>query len=308
MFGRRRPFGLGLVRSPPARRHTPFAEWEQLSAWKPNRPWVAVSVLLHAAVILLVFFSTSVEQNDGARTAQDQPRTVQMVYLPPKEVPRRPKPEPTPTPKPPAPKPEPTPKPPPPAPPLPRALADAFRRRPAELAQPAKTDVRVPEHDKPAAADPHPEKPTATATAAAREDPMVSEARRLFGPKSPRGGNVGPVSTGLPVSTMSGGTRCPFSGEEVQSMPRPTDGVIEGIVRMESSGRPIAGAFLQVLGTGFSTFADQTGHYRLRFDPALVDVCRSQLVRVTAPGYRARTMILSYGQAADNAVDLPAKQ
>jgi len=308
MFGRRRPFGLGLVRSPPTGRHTPFAEWEQLSAWKPNRPWVAVSVLLHAAVILLVFFSTSVEQNDGARTAQDQPRTVQMVYLPPKEVPRRPKPEPTPTPKPPAPKPLPTPKPPPPASPLPRALADAFRRRPAELAQPAKTDVRVPEHDKPAAADPHPEKPAATATAAAREDPMVSEARRLFGPKSPRGGNVGPVSTGLPVSTMSGGTRCPFSGEEVQSMPRPTDGVIEGIVRMESSGRPIPGAFLQVLGTGFSTFADQTGHYRLRFDPALVDVCRSQLVRVTAPGYRVRTMILSYGQAADNAVDLPAKQ
>jgi len=187
-------------------------------------------------------------------------------------------------------------------------LADAFRRRPAELAQPAKTDVRVPEHDKPAAADPRPEKPAATATAAAREDPMVSEARRLFGPKSPRGGNVGPVSAGLPVSTMSGGTRCPFSGEEVQTMPRPTEGVIEGIVRMESSGRPIPGAFLQVLGTGFSTFADQSGHYRLRFDPALVDVCRSQLVRVTAPGYRARTMILSYGQAADNAVDLPAKQ
>jgi hypothetical protein len=308
MFGRGRPFGLGLVRSPPARRHTPFAEWEQLSAWKPNRPWVAVSVLLHAAVILLVFFFTSVEQNDGARTAQDQPRTVQMVYLPPKEAPPRPKSVPTARPKPPAPKPQPTPKPPPPAPPLPRALADAFRRRPAELAQPAKTDVRVPEHDRPAAADPHPEKPTATATAAAREDPMVSEARRLFGPKSPRGGNVGPVSAGLPVSTMSGGTRCPFSGEEVQSMPRPKDGVIEGIVRMESSGRPIPGAFLQVLGTGFSTFADQTGRYRLRFDPALVDVCRSQLVRVTAPGYRARTMILSYGQAADNAVDLPAKQ
>ena len=168
--------------------------------------------------------------------------------------------------------------------------------------------MKVPEHDKPAAADPHPEKPTANATAAEREDPMVSEARRLFGPKSPRGGNVGPVSAGLPVSTMTAGTRCPFSGEQVQDVPRPTDGVIEGIVRVESNGRPIPGAFLQVLGTGFSTFADQTGHYRLRFDPALVDVCRSQLVRVTAPGYRARTMILSYGQAADNAVDLPAKQ
>ena len=306
MFGRRRPFGLGLVRPSPIRKHTPFEEWEQLSARKPNSPGIVVSVLLHATIILLVIFSTTTKGDNRSSPAQDRPQAVQMVYLPPKEAPPRPKPAPAPKP-PPAPKPQPAPKPPPPPPPLPRAMADAFRRRSPELALPAKTDVRVPEHDRPAAADPHPEKPTANPAAAEREDPMVSEARRLFGSKSPRGGNVGPVSTGLPVNTMTGGTRCPFSGEEVQSMPRPTEGVIEGIVRMESSGRPIPGAFLQVLGTGFSTFADQTGHYRLRFDPALVDVCRSQLVRVTAPGYRARTMILSYGQAADNAVDLPAK-
>jgi|tagenome__1003787_1003787.scaffolds.fasta_scaffold20966370_3 hypothetical protein len=306
MFGRRRPFGLGLVRPTPVRKHTPFEEWEQLSARKPNSPGAAVSVLVHAAIILLVIFFTTSKRDDGSSPAQNRPQEVQMVYLPPKAAPPRPKP-------PPAPKPQPAekqqaPKPPPPRPPLPRALVNAFRRPPAELALPGKTDVKVPEHDKPAAADPHPEKPTASATTAEREDPMVSEARRLFGPKSPRGGNVGPTSAGLPVSTMTAGTRCPFSGEQVQDVPPPTDGVIEGIVRMESSGRPIPGAFLQVLGTGFSTFADQTGHYRLRFDPALVDVCRSQLVRVTAPGYRARTMILSYGQAADNSVDLPAKQ
>ncbi|HSJ75409.1 MAG TPA: hypothetical protein VK899_04390, partial [Gemmatimonadales bacterium] len=279
--------------------------WEQLSARKPNSRGIAVSVLLHAGIILLLIFSTTPKRDDRGSPAQDRPQEVQMVYLPPKAPPPIPKPAPKP---PPAPKPQPAPKPPPPPPPLPRALADAFRRPPKELALPGKTDVKVPEHDKPAAADPRPEKPTANATAAEREDPMVSEARRLFGPKSPRGGNVGPVSAGLPVSTMTAGTRCPFSGEQVQDAPRPTEGVIEGIVRVESDRRPIPGAFLQVLGTGFSTFADQTGHYRLRFDPALVDVCRSQLVRVTAPGYRARTMILSYGQAADNSVDLPAKQ
>ncbi|MFL5449697.1 MAG: hypothetical protein ACJ8A6_03755 [Gemmatimonadales bacterium] len=306
MFGRRRPFGLGLVRPSPVRKHTPFAEWEQLSARKPSSPGITVSVLLHAAIILLVIFSTTTNRGGRSSPAQDRPQAVQMVYLPPKQAPPRPKPAP---PKPPpTPKTPPAPKPPPPPPPLPRALADAFRRPPAELALPGKTDVKVAEHDKPAATEPHPEKPTANATAAEREDPMVSEARRLFGRKSPRGGNVGPVSAGLPVSTMTAGTRCPFSGEQVQDVPPPTDGVIEGIVRVESNGRPIPGAFLQVLGTGFSTFADQTGHYRLRFDPALVDVCRSQLVRVTAPGYRARTMILSYGQAADNSVDLPAKQ
>ena len=73
------------------------------------------------------------------------------------------------------------------------------------------------------------------------------------------------------------------------------------------SGRPIPGALLQVLGTGFSTFADGVGHYRLRFDPDLVDACRTQLVRVTAPGYRTRTMFLGYGFTSDNAVDLPGR-
>jgi hypothetical protein len=80
--------------------------------------------------------------------------------------------------------------------------------------------------------------------------------------------------------------------------------MIEGIVRTESGGHPIPGAFLQMLGTASATFADAAGHYRLTFDAALVDTCRSQLVRVTAPGYRARTMILTYGLASDNTVDL----
>jgi hypothetical protein len=38
-----------------------------------------------------------------------------------------------------------------------------------------------------------------------------------------------------------------------------------------------------------------------------VDVCRSQLVRVTAPGYRARTMILTLGPPSDNIVDLSGR-
>lgn len=137
---------------------------------------------------------------------------------------------------------------------------------------------------------------------------MVTEARRLFGPRAPsHGGNKGPIQAGLPVPLANGGVRCPFSGAEVQAMDRPSEGLIEGIVRAESSGRPIPGALLQVLGTGFSTFADGAGHYRLRFDPALVDACRTQLVRVTAPGYRARTMFLGFGFTSDNAVDLPGR-
>lgn len=138
---------------------------------------------------------------------------------------------------------------------------------------------------------------------------MVSEARRLFGPPAPSGGTIaGPVRAGLPVRMVGGGIRCPFSGAEVTAIDRPSDGVIEGVVRTESSGHPIPGAFLQLLGSGSATFADAAGRYRLTFDPVLVDACRSQLVRVTAPGFRARTMVLAYGSRSNNVVDLSRKE
>jgi hypothetical protein len=134
---------------------------------------------------------------------------------------------------------------------------------------------------------------------------MISEARRLFGSSGHTGGTLaGPVAAGLPVSLNGGGTRCAWSGAEARHLDGPGTGVIEGIVRTESSGRPIPGAFLQLLGSGSATFADDAGRYRLAFDPGLVDVCRSQLVRVTAPGFRARTMILAYGMPSDNVIDL----
>jgi hypothetical protein len=180
-----------------------------------------------------------------------------------------------------------------------------------ELPSPTKAEAHVPEHDQPAAMSPTPvNHPAAKETAAEREeDAMVSEARRLFGPPSPTNATVaGPVQTGLPLSMMSGGPRCAWSGAEARPMDEPRDGVIEGIVRTESGGRPIPGAFLQMLGTGSATFADESGHYRLTFDASLVDACRSQLVRVTAPGFRARTMILTYGRASDNVVDLASKR
>ena len=180
-----------------------------------------------------------------------------------------------------------------------------------ELPSPTKAEAHVPEHDEPAAMSPQPvSRPTERETAAEREeDAMVSEARRLFGPPTPTNATVaGPVRAGLPLSMMSGGPRCAWGGAEARTIDGPRDGVIEGVVRTESGGRPIPGAFLQMLGTGSATFADASGHYRLTFDPSLVDACRSQLVRITAPGYRARTMILTYGRASDNVVDLASKR
>ena len=66
-------------------------------------------------------------------------------------------------------------------------------------------------------------------------------------------------------------------------------------------GAILPGAFLQILGTPYSTFADDDGHYRLTFDPSLVGPCRTQVVRVTATGYRAQNLILAVG-SADNTI------
>jgi hypothetical protein len=102
-----------------------------------------------------------------------------------------------------------------------------------------------------------------------------------------------------------GGTRCAWETNDAGSDGGgPANGVVEGVVRTERGGTPVPGAFLQLLGTGSATFSDDAGHYRLTFDPQLVDRCHSQVVRVTAPGYRARTMVLAYGTWSDNVVDM----
>jgi hypothetical protein len=84
-------------------------------------------------------------------------------------------------------------------------------------------------------------------------------------------------------------------------------GFVEGMVRNEDTGAPLPNAFLQIIGTSYVTFSDDNGRYRLAFDAGLVDACRSQVVRVSAPGYRARTLVLALGRA-DNTVPLQARR
>jgi len=273
--------------------------------------------VLHGALLLLLMLSPRLERKvDDRPAAAQERRQVSMMYLPPEpavQLKSHPRVKPPP---PPAPRRTPPPRPTP-------AFAQAVPRPLPEIPSPAKERVPdLPDHDDPAAMSPHPvsrpdrpeqspasgDRATRETAAAQPEDAMVTEARRLFGPPPATNANVaGPVRTGLPLPFMNGGSRCAWSGEEAKAVERPANGVIEGIVRTESSGRPIPGAFLQMLGTGSATFADETGHYRLTFDPSLVDVCRSQLVRVTAPGYRARTMILTLGPPSDNIVDLSGR-
>jgi hypothetical protein len=310
LLTRRRPFGLGLdLRRPdPARRssrHTPFSAWEALTSPGRHPAVAAVSFVLHAALLLLLLFSPRLaEKKDQRRPAPQDTRSVQMVYLPPKPAPAKPKAQPpAPPQKPPAP-----------------AFPDAVDRPTTEPPSPAAVKVPVPPHDEVAAMSPRPaekpgapdrsSKPDAARPAApktpeeAREDAMVSEARRIFGAPTGDANVTGPVQKGLPLPFNNNGPHCAWGGGDATPIDRPKVGVIEGIVRTESGGKPIPGAFLQMLGSGAATFSDDNGHYRLTFDPSLVDACRSQLVRVTAKGYRERTMILMWGPESDNVVDM----
>jgi hypothetical protein len=121
----------------------------------------------------------------------------------------------------------------------------------------------------------------------------------------------GPVArAGFPVYLPAGGRRCPVTNTPVTSEGSATSdpqGFVEGMVRNEVTGAPLPNASLQIIGTSYVTFSDGNGRYRLTFDAGLVDACRSQVVRVSAPGYRARTLVLALGRS-DNTVPLRARQ
>jgi hypothetical protein len=80
--------------------------------------------------------------------------------------------------------------------------------------------------------------------------------------------------------------------------------VVAGRIYREDNGEPLAGARLQILGTPFGTFSNGRGDYRLMFDRTLVDRCRTQSVRVSAPGYAGRDVILFLGEQSNSDVPL----
>jgi hypothetical protein len=72
--------------------------------------------------------------------------------------------------------------------------------------------------------------------------------------------------------------------------------VVTGRIYRGDTGRPLAGAHLQMVGAPFTAFTDDNGSYQFRFDLALVDNCRTQYVRVSAPGYQSRLLVLLVGR------------
>lgn len=73
-------------------------------------------------------------------------------------------------------------------------------------------------------------------------------------------------------------------------------GSASGRVLMVQGGAPMPNAHLQIIGTSFTTFTDQNGEYVLTFDASLLDQCRTQYVRVSAPGFEPRLLVLVIGR------------
>ncbi|HET9038681.1 MAG TPA: hypothetical protein VFN40_00860 [Gemmatimonadales bacterium] len=274
-----------------------------------QRPWISlgISAALHAALLVLAIQLTRepVEPpaKDEPQEASDPSREVQMVYLPPPPVAKPPPPEPPPQPPPP-----PTP-PPPPPPPLPQRSAPP----PAAEQRTSEPDANAPpeatrsegedrETEDPAGGEragandpkegsPAPAPENATAT-------MESEARRIFGrPRlGPRPGAGPRASRPMEAYLPDRPERCtPKPAAPRDSAAAPQFGVVTGKIFRQDNGLPLAGAHLQMLGTPFVTFTDDVGEYHFRFDLSLVDNCRTQYVRVTAPGYESRLLVLMVG-------------
>jgi hypothetical protein len=128
---------------------------------------------------------------------------------------------------------------------------------------------------------------------------MESEARRIFGrPRLATRAGAGPqVIRPMESWIRDDSERC------VPHQPAPADsgksselGIVVGRIFRQDNGRPLAGAHLQMIGTPYVAFTDGSGEYQFRFDPALVDNCRTQYVKVTAAGYESRLLVLVVGE------------
>jgi hypothetical protein len=270
-----------------------------------RRPWLslATSAVVHAGVILLALLLTRQEQEQiqeekAERAPGEQREHVMPVYIPPPPPPPR---QVAPPPPPPPPPPKAV------TPPPPTAVAP-----PPAVRQPTpEPEANAPPEEKRSSGAEEPEDKTAgekSPKAAARATPppvdistaptMESEAKRIFGRQRqgpPAGAgprDVRPLQTELPDRP----DKCvPRPSVPAESAGAPQIGVAVGRIFRGDNGRPLSGAHLVMLGTAYTTFTDDNGEYQFRFDLSLIDNCRTQYVRVTAPGYESRLLVLVVG-------------
>lgn len=266
---------------------------------------LAISAVLHGTIVLSALGLARDKAAGAQRSADAAEPSVRLVYVapaerrppvtmvpPPAEAPRRPA-----------------------APPMdpvpeheeragsPAPAKPGAERQPVGTPEPAEqTELASAARDlaTPAAAPASPA-PAVLSTA----ELMRSEAQRIFGRRNrasgPRGGPA--AATGLEVYA-------PPQPDECVPVPARSPGAavelasVRGKVYREGTRSPLPGAHLQMIGTPYVTFSDADGSYELRFDPSLVDRCRTQYVRVTAPGFRAQMLVLYLGPAGSNEIPM----
>jgi hypothetical protein len=263
-------------------------------------------------LLVLILFRTSQRNADALsqRAPLESVQPIQLAFAPPRPVP---------TPRPPQPVEQ------PPAVPItpghdqtPGTTAQ-FSPKPEEQpnAQPntPRTEATRPDpgdqdqrSDERATAPPPPNLATPTPTAAtSASTALETEAQRIFGRPSSK---LGPVSGSRdnrpwesPVEVASRGCTVPPEEKPDSTVP-PGMAVLPGVIYDERTRQPLAGARLQILGTQYGAFANERGEYKLYFERKLVDRCRSQTVRVSAPGYPSRDVILYLGDVPNGDVPL----
>ena len=147
----------------------------------------------------------------------------------------------------------------------------------------------------------------APAPAAAAAPTMESEAQRLFGTSRRAQNSRGPIPAESWASAVTEdrendcrpGAIAPRAPGEPPEM-----GFVAGKVYREGTHEPLVGAHLQIIGTPYSAFSNDQGEYRLLFDKALIDRCRTQYVQVVARGFAPRRLILGLGPRAQNDIPL----
>jgi hypothetical protein len=271
-------------------------------------PLALASAALHLSLVLLMVWLTmqAEPERKHEQAPADQHRQVNMVYLPPVR-PRAPAPKPAPAPT--------------PAPTQTQPPKPIDRER----------DTRPPS-TKPAVPDPNPGQ-SALATRATTDQPkpganapenkeeksagetpaeaptMESEAQRLFGRHDSGNEGAGPRDQfgTLAALGLSGGSAGESDCRPVPHPPlRPGEpprmATVSGRIYRRDNGRPLAYANLQMIGTPYTAYSDAEGRYTFSFDQSLVEDCRTQLVRISAPGYKTElvsVLVAPYTRESD---------
>lgn len=253
-----------------------------------KKPWggLGTSVVFHAGLILLVlglFREKSDPTTQGSSPAIAEP--VQMVYVP---MPPRSR-------------------------PVQRPAPDAVHAATESEARTMDPDADLPPEmtpETPKEPAPRPRESEPEPVVASRPpepeptETLEEQSQRLFGRPLLRQTQDTPTQLGIRPGLAA--DRDEAARTTCAPKPRDPNAPLEMATLVgrvySANSRPLAGAFLQIIGTSYSTYSDGTGVYRLVFDASLVDECRTQYVRVVANGYRGRNLILGVGPGVNDVV------